>query len=120
MDAMNKIRNLYGPGDGGTSGAVSASQVGYPFQYNWSWPQPPFVYTYTPPVRCGPIHDPYCPSRQGVVGLPDVFGYPTCCCPRSGRCHTPSIVPIGDEPGAIVTYPLGPYAYLPPYYNPPF
>ena len=120
MENLGEIFNIFAPGDGGSPGAVAPSQVSPPFMYHWSWPQPPFVYTYTPKVKCGPIYDPYCPDRTGLVGLPDVFGYPTCCCPRSGNCHTPSVVPVGDPPGGIVTYPLGPFAYLPPYKKPPF
>lgn len=80
----------------------------------------PYVYTYRPPVRCGPIQDPYCPDRQGIVGLPDTMGYPTCCCPTSGRCHTATVAPIGDPPRAIVAWPFGPFAYMPRQINPPF
>lgn len=107
---------VYSPGDG--SCWAPNNLVGPP--YTWQWPEAPFVYTYRPPVQCGPIHDPYCPSRQGVVGLPDSMGYPTCCCPASGKCHTSSVVPIGDPPHAIVTWPFGPFAYLPRQMNPPF
>ena len=91
------------------------SQVGYPYKYNWQpWPQPPFVYLPPEPVQCGHINDPYCPNRTGTMGLPDIYGYPTCCCPRSGNCHTPAVVPVGDPPIGVVTFPLGPYVLGPP------
>lgn len=103
---------LYGPGQG--------EMYGWPPAYDMEWPPAPFAYTYRPPVRCGPINDPYCPSRQGVLGLPDSMGFPTCCCRASGKCHTPTIVPLGDPPYGIVTWPMGPWAYLPRQLHPPF
>lgn len=72
-----------------------------------------YVTTRPRPIPCGPIYDPYCPSRAGVVGPRDMFGYPTCCCPGSNKCHTAAIVPVGDEPVSIVTSALGPYALIP-------
>jgi hypothetical protein len=118
------VRDLYGPSDGdgafGRYCPYTGSQWGYPFRYQWSWPESPFVYTYNPPVMCGHINDPYCPNGQGMTGVNDIYGYPTCCCPRSGKCHTSAVVPVGDPPAAIVTWPLGPFSYLPGYQAPPF
>jgi hypothetical protein len=109
-----------GNGNGPLRPPVVPAQVGYPYRYNWApYPAQDFVYTYPMPMPCGPIYDPYCPNRVGVSGLPDIYGYPTCCCAASGKCHTPAIVPVGDEPVAIVTYPLGPYVLSPHFLAPP-
>lgn len=97
------LRNLYGPGDGESNLSPTAPRVQCCF--------PDIYYTYRRPIVCGPIEDPYCPSGLGVVGPQDDFGYNTCCCPRSGACHTSAVLPLGDPPQAVVTWPMGPFVY---------
>ena len=67
--------------------------------------------TFTPKLlECGPVYDPYCPSGNGVIGGADMYGYPTCICPTSGRLHTwPTIDPHSPAEMAT-TYPSGPFA----------
>lgn len=72
---------------------------------------PDIYYSYTEPIRCGPINDPYCPNKMGVVGGKDLFGLNTCCCPRSGVCHSARVLPLGDPPQGILAWPMGPFVY---------
>lgn len=99
-ETMNS-RILNGPGDGETNLPTPGVNCCFPDIY----------YRYSKPLLCGPIRDPYCPSQMGVVGGQDDFGFNTCCCPRSGACYTSRILPLGDPPQAVVTWPMGPFVY---------
>lgn len=61
-------------------------------------------------VRCGPIHDPYCPSGIGVAGGKDEYGFPTCICPVSGRTHTWPVVDPHSPTAMATVYATGPFA----------
>jgi hypothetical protein len=101
---MSFTNRIYGP-----SGTFAHGIYTPPYRNDWAWP------TYASPhaIHCGPIDDPYCTSNMGIVGGFDSMGFPTCCCPRSGRCHTAPIIPIGDPAVAVTLYPMAPAAYIP-------
>lgn len=104
---MSGYPNYYAPLPNPALNLIAHRRRSPSYHSDLSWPGAT-VFT-GQPVPCGPIQDAYCPSRVGVVGGHDIYGFPMCVCPVSMSGHTWPIIPVGDPAAAVELFPIGPF-----------